>query len=80
MQEYKEKFIEAINDDLNIPLAMGVVWELARNEVKSKKIADLLFDFDRVLGLDIKNSEEYLNKQKNIDIPEEITELVEKRK
>ena len=80
LQEYKEKFIEAINDDLNIPLAMGVVWELARNEVKSKKIADLLLDFDRVIGLDIKNSEEYLNKQKNIDIPEEITELVEKRK
>ena len=80
LQEYKEKFIEAINDDLNMPLAMGVVWELARNEVKSKKIADLLLDFDRVLGLDIKNSEEYLNKQKNIDIPEEITELVEKRK
>ena len=80
LKEYKEKFIEAINDDLNMPLAMGVVWELARNEVKSKKIADLLLDFDRVLGLDIKNSEEYLNKQKNIDIPEEITELVEKRK
>ena len=59
---------------------MGIVWELARHEVKSKKIADLLLDFDRVLGLDLKNSEDYLNKQKEIDVPEEVKELIEKRK
>ena len=80
LQECKEKFIEAVNDDINLPLAMGIVWELARHEVKSKKIADLLLDFDRVLGLDLKNSEDYLNKQKEIDVPEEVKELIEKRK
>ena len=80
IEEYKEKFLEAINDDLNFPLAMSIIWEIARNEKQSKKIAELLLQFDRVLGLDLKNSEKYIENQKNIDLPEEITELLEKRK
>ena len=80
INEYKEKFLEAINDDLNIPLAMGIVWEIARCEAKSKELAELLLEFDKVLGLDLKNSEEYLKKQKEIEIPEEILELLEGRK
>ena len=80
LQEYKEKFKEAVNDDLNLPLAMGIVWEVARNEAKSKKIADLLLDFDKVLGLNLKDSEKYLKEQKEVAIPAEITELLEKRK
>ena len=35
IQEYETKFLETIDDDLNMPLAMGVVWELIRNDVKS---------------------------------------------
>ena len=80
IKEYKSKFIEAINDDLNIPLAMSVVWEIARNDRKSKELADLLLDFDKVLGLDLKNSEKYLEKQKALELPDEIEELLEKRK
>lgn len=80
LSEYKEKFLDAINDDLNMPLAMGIIWEIARNEKKSKKVAELLLDFDRVLGLDLKNSEKYLNEQRNVEIPQEILELMEKRK
>lgn len=79
IQNYKEKFLEAINDDLNIPLAMGTVWEIARNEKKSKKLAELLLDFDRVLGLDLKNSKKYIEKQKEVEIPEDVLELIEKR-
>ena len=77
---YKEKFLDAINDDLNIPLAMSIIWEIARNEKKSKKLADLLDDFDKVLALDLYNSEKYIKEQENIDIPEEVLELVKKRK
>lgn len=77
---YKEKFLDAINDDLNIPLAMSIIWEIARNEKKSKKLADLLDDFDKVLALDLCNSEKYIKEQENIEIPEEVLELVKKRK
>ena len=68
--DYKNRFLKAINDDLNMPLAMGIVWEVAKNEKKSKKFAELLLDFDRVLGLKI---------DKKDDIPEEVLKLVEER-
>ena len=32
VNQYEERFHKAINDDLNMPLAMGVVWEVIRNE------------------------------------------------
>lgn len=73
----EEKFHSAINDDMNMTLAMSYVWELARFEKKkNKEIAKMLLKFDTVLGLKIdkefdKNEEE---------IPEEILKLVEQRK
>lgn len=71
----KEEFLEAINDDLNMPQAMSVVWNVVRNENKSKQFAELLLDFDKVLGLEIDKMEE--EKQ---ELPEEILQLVEERK
>ena len=79
IENYRLRFHKAINDDLNIPEAMGVVWEVIKNDNKSKKIAELILEFDEVLGLDIKNSEQYLNRKAQ-DIPNEIFELIEKRK
>ncbi len=79
IEQYEQRFLEAINDDLNMPLAMGIVWEVVRNEVKSEQYAKLLEKFDEVLGLDIKNSKKYLLEQEQIELPEEIKQLVEKR-
>ena len=73
--QFEERFHKAINDDLNMPLAMGVVWEVVRYEKKSEKLAELLLKFDSVLGLKI---EEEVT-QNQIDIPEEILELVRQR-
>lgn len=80
LKESKNKFLDAINDDLNMPLAMGIVWEIARNEKKSSELSELLLEFDKVLGLDLKNSEKYLKKQAETNIPQEVKELLEKRK
>ena len=84
LNAYREKFTNYINDDLNMPGAMSVVWEVARNNNKSKQLEELLLEFDEVLGLDLKNAKKYLEefeKNKNIEeIPEEIKELVEQRK
>ena len=76
LTDYKQKFLEAINDDLNMPVAMSVIWEIIKNPTKSKQLADLLLDFDKVLGIKI---DEPL-KQKQEELPEEILELIEKRK
>ena len=59
-----------------MPVAMSVVWEIIKNPTKSKQLADLLLDFDKVLGIKI---DEPL-KQKQEELPEEILELIEKRK
>ncbi len=75
VSELEERFHKAINDDLNMPLAMGVVWETVRFDKKSPKLANLLLKFDQVLGLNVDKEQE--NKE---EIPEEIMELVEKRK
>ena len=76
INEYKSKFLEAINDDLNMPMAMSVVWDVIKNPNKSNKLADVLLDFDRVLGLRI---EEPIYK-KTKELPEEIKTLIEQRK
>ena len=76
VEELEEKFHQAINDDLNMPLAMGVVWEVVKQEKKSSKWAELLAKFDTVLGLKI---QEPIQKKQE-EIPQEILELVERRK
>lgn len=74
IDEFEAKFEEAINDDLNMPSAMGIVWEAVRYPKKSKQIADLLLKFDEVLGIKIDEKT-----KKDTDIPEEIMKLVEER-
>ena len=75
IKAYKTKFQEAINDDLNMPVAMSIVWEVAKNNKKSKQLAELLLDFDRVLGLKIDEKVE----EKAQNIPSEVLELLEQR-
>ena len=75
--EYEERFHKAINDDLNMPFSMGVVWEVVRNEKKSPKLAELLLKFDTILGLKI--DEETKQDKVQDEIPEEILKLVEER-
>ena len=70
----EENFHKAINDDLNMPLAMSYVWETAKFEKKSPEVAKLLMKFDTVLGISINKQEE----QK--EIPQEISELLEQRR
>lgn len=71
--EYEEKFHKAINDDLNMPLAMSVVWDVAKSP-KSKKMAELLLKFDSVLGLEVDKTD---NKEE--EIPEQVRELAKER-
>lgn len=75
IKEYENKFLEAINDDLNMPVAMSIIWDVIKNPKKSKKIQNLLLKFDEVLGLNLKD---YKKEEKN-DLPEEIQALVNQR-
>ena len=75
LEKLEEQFNEAINDDMNMPLAMSFVWEIIKYNKKSPEIADLLLKIDKVLGLKIDQKE-----KEELEIPEEIQELIEKRK
>lgn len=78
LKQAEENFHKAINDDLNMPLAMSFVWEVAKYEKKNEQIAKLLEKFDTVLGIKIDkiNSKE----EQNEEIEQEVIELLEQRK
>jgi cysteinyl-tRNA synthetase len=76
IEKYEEDFHKAINDDLNMPLALSVVWDVIKNSKKSKQFAELLLKFDSVLGLKIDKGIE----EKNQEIPQEVLDLAEQRK
>ena len=85
IEEYENRFHNAINDDLNIPLAIGVLWDVIKNEKKSKELADLILRFDKVFGLDLANSEKYLqelneNEEDMSVIPEQVLQFANERK
>ena len=75
LSQIEENFHKAINDDLNMPLAMSFVWETARFEKKNPEVAKLLAKFDTVLGIKI----DEINSKKE-EIPQEILDLAEQRK
>jgi len=70
-EEYTEEFQKAINDDLNTPQALQVLWKLVRDEKAIGKI-NTIKKIDEVFGLD-------LLKKEKIDIPKEIQALIEER-
>ncbi|MCL2861054.1 MAG: cysteine--tRNA ligase [Firmicutes bacterium] len=78
IEEYRKKLLDAINDDLNIPLALGHLWTLLKNE-PSIDIYNLSLEYDKVLGLSLEKVEKTVEEKVNIDIPKNIIELAEKR-
>lgn len=79
LDDYKQKFVDAINDDLNIPLALGVLFNMLK-EPKSKDIYALAVDFDKVLGLNFDKVTVPAATEQKIDAPKEVLDLIEKRK
>jgi len=74
-KKYDKMFFNAINDDLNVTLAVQVFWKVLEDfDFDSKKRIKLLEKFDRVLGLGVKNMVE-----KNVRVPVEVVKLLRKR-
>jgi cysteinyl-tRNA synthetase len=73
---FRRDFEEAINDDLNIPRALGVAWNVIRYSKKSKVLFELLLEMDTILGLDISNVGE---KSESEILDPQIEELINQR-
>jgi cysteinyl-tRNA synthetase len=72
-QEYKNEFLKTVNDDLDMPKALALMWKMIKDDlISDQEKYSLLIDFDNVFGLELK-------KIKKTKIPKEIKELAEKR-
>ncbi len=74
-ENYEERFLVALNDDLNTPQALAAMWEMVEDEkLSDKQKASSLLKFDQVLGFSL---------SKFVGVPlevsEDVLELVKKR-
>lgn len=76
--EYEEKFLDAINDDMNMAKALSVVWELIKSDNPDSAKLESLLKMDQVLGLDLDKAREKA-KQIKIVVPTEVQILIEER-
>lgn len=85
---YENKFHTYINDDLNTPKAIALMWDLIKDENVSKKDKrSTLLVFDKVFGLELDKSNKKLvsllsGKGEKLEIgslPKNIKEIVEER-
>ena len=70
-------FFEAVNDDLNVPKALGIAWNLIKTDVKSDAVWQALVKMDEILGLDLAGYEP--QKAEDNQIPAEVQELLDQR-
>lgn len=70
--EFERRFEEAINDDLNTPQALAIMWELIKSDYPAGAKKKTLLEFDKVFGLGF-------DKIKPLEIPDEIRKLVNER-
>ena len=73
LERLEEEFHKAINDDMNMPLAMSFVWEVIKFNKKSPEVAKILLKFDSVLGIEIDKENTVIN------IPVEVLNLAKDR-
>ena len=74
IESYEQRFKEAINEDLNMPQALAITWEMIKSEELDMNKAKTLAEFDKVLGLTLLDF-----KKETIRFPEEVQELLRKR-
>ncbi len=74
-ENYRRRFLEQINDDLNMPRALAVTWDLVKSDLPSAARKATLLEFDRVLGLRLADWQ-----PKQEAVPNEIMLLVEQRR
>jgi len=77
LERYRTEFLQAVEDDLNIPLALGVLWTMTK-ENKSKDIYRLALEMDKVLGLSLDKITAPIDEESE-DIPEDVKELAKQR-
>jgi cysteinyl-tRNA synthetase len=76
VSEFLSDFEDAINDDLNIPKALGIAWNAVRYGKKSQQIFELLTRMNKIFGFDLDKSKAENNEP---EVAPEIQALVDER-
>jgi len=71
---YRYKFIEALSDDLNVPKALAVLWEMLKSNITGEDKYDFVLSFDEVLGLGLGQMT-----NDKLQITNQIQKLIDKR-
>jgi cysteinyl-tRNA synthetase len=72
--EFEERFLASLNDDLNTPEALSILWQLVDSHESTSAKAESLLKFDQVLGL---NLQSFIGK--SVEIPVEVQHLLDMR-
>ncbi len=76
---FREDFLAAINDDLNLPKAIAVLWEASKANL-GRELYELAREWDQVLALDLcTGAVEEDGPLAREDLPPEVRALVEER-
>lgn len=71
-KKYEEEFINSINDDLNIPKAVGILQDsLKDSSIGSRQKYRLIKDFDKIFGLNLTKIEKEKTPKKIIELAKE---------
>ena len=76
VEEYKNKFTEALNNDLNMPVALSILYDVLKDNISNSTKIELIKDFDKVLSLDLLKEE---NKEITEELKKYIEEMINKR-
>lgn len=74
IDDFKTQFNTALTEDLNTPQALATLWQVVKSSIPTQDKLDLLYNFDEVLGLKLK--EITPTKQR---IPKKVQKLLKKR-
>jgi cysteinyl-tRNA synthetase len=73
-EDFVGRFTDQVNDDLNLPRALAVAWDLLRSELPAPAKKATLLCFDEILGLNLGEWQ-----PAETVVPAEIQELLEQR-
>ena len=77
LEKFRRDFAAAIDDDINVPLALGVLWTAVKQPA-SADIYRLALQFDKVLGLSLDKARP--DEKPEAEAPEEVRAVAEQRR
>jgi len=72
---FRNEFLESINDDLNMPKALAVLWNVITSKIlNNHEKYTLAIEFDKIFGLGLEHLVE-----ERVEIPQDIQKIIDER-